>query len=240
MKKKFLFLLLIISVPIMANTVPLNKLIGQFNEKTDKEFVALDTTVLPVNKSGMYLQKEPTEQLIKAYQAFKQQHPNIPFIIVSATRNYAYQNSIWQRKWNTLFPKFNNAQRTAQDILQYSSMPGSSRHHWGTDIDITSVSSDYFHHNQQGKILYQWLEENMPKYGFCRPFNEGRSGGYLPEEWHWSYQPIAKAYLMAYKTALQQDTQSVLSQLNFDGHDKITLKALLEEYVLNVNTECIN
>ena len=50
----------------MAQQITLNKLIGQFDEKKDNGFIALDSTILPVNKKGMYLQKEPTEQLIKA------------------------------------------------------------------------------------------------------------------------------------------------------------------------------
>jgi len=222
----------------MANTIPLEKLIGQFNEKSDQEFVALDSTELPVNKPGMYLQKEPTAQLIKAYHDFKKQHPNIPFIVVSATRNYDYQNGIWQRKRNALLAKLKNEQSIAKDILKYSSMPGSSRHHWGTDFDITSVSPEYFHHTAQGKILYQWLLDNMPKYGFCQPFNQGRLGGYYPEEWHWSYKPIAKNYLMQYKNVLEQDDQAILSKLNFAGHNKIKLKALLQEYVLDVSKDC--
>ncbi|WP_392552539.1 M15 family metallopeptidase [Orbus wheelerorum] len=238
MKKYSLLILMVLPFITMANTIPLEKLIGQFNEKLDQEFVALDSTVLPVNKSGMYLQKEPTEQLIKAYHDFKKQYPNNPFIIVSATRNYNYQNGIWQRKWDTLFPKLKNEQDTAKDILKYSSMPGSSRHHWGTDVDITSVSSDYFRSTKQGEILYQWLLENMPKYGFCQPFSEGREGGYNPEEWHWSYKPIAKNYLQQYKHILQQDDKAIISKLNFAGHNKIKLKALLQEYVLDVSKDC--
>ncbi|WP_392558452.1 M15 family metallopeptidase [Orbus mooreae] len=238
MKKIVLFMLFTLSATAMANSVPLNKLIGQFNEKKDSDFISLDSTVLPVNKSGMYLQKEPTQQLIKAYQDFKKQYPNIPFVIVSATRNYSYQNTIWQRKWNDLMPKIKNEQQTALNILQYSSMPGSSRHHWGTDFDITSLSSDYFKNNPQGKILHQWLEENMPKYGFCRPFNEGRNGGYQPEEWHWSYKPIAKNYLAQYQTVLQKEPEKIMDKLNFAGHNKITLQAFLQEYVLDVNSDC--
>lgn len=238
MKKYSLLILTILPLITMANKISIEKLIGQFNEKVDPQYIALDKTELPVNKPGMYLQKEPTEQLIKAYQDFKKQYPNIPFIIVSATRNYNYQNGIWQRKWDTLFPKLNDSQNTAKEILKYSSMPGSSRHHWGTDVDITSVSSDYFKNTKQGKILYQWLQANMLKYGFCQPFSEGRSGGYYPEEWHWSYKPIAKNYLHQYKTTLEENEQTILTKLNFAGYNKIKLKQLLTEYVFDVSQDC--
>lgn len=238
MRKNILLILLTLPFITMANTIPLDKLIGQFNEKTDSQFISLDSTELPVNKPGMYLQKEPTEQLIKAYHDFKQQHPDIPFVVVSATRNYTYQNGIWQRKWDALYPKLKDEQKTAKEILKYSSMPGSSRHHWGTDIDITSVSSAFFKENKQGKILYQWLQENMPKYGFCRPYGEGRKGGYQPEEWHWSYKPISQNYLNEYKRLLKENKQSILTKLNFSGHNKITLDELLQEFVFDINSEC--
>ena len=230
--------LLLCSTFAMAQSIPLNKLTGQFDEKKDSNYIALDSTILPVNKKGMYLQKEPTEQLIKAYNDFKKSYPNIPFIVVSATRNYTYQNGIWQRKWDALVPKLNNPQKIAEQILKLSSMPGTSRHHWGTDIDITSVSSEYFKNDKQGIILYKWLRENLPKYGFCQPFNEGRKGGYLPEEWHWSYKPIAKQYIAEYKAILDSNPQMIMQNLNFTGYDKITLENLVKEYVLTVNPDC--
>ncbi|QIQ20529.1 M15 family metallopeptidase [Zophobihabitans entericus] len=240
MKKYILTLLLTISFYSMSTqqVIQLDELIGQFNEKSHPNYVALDSTILPVNKTGMYLQKEPLNKLIEAYHAFKAAHPNIPFVIVSATRNYTYQNGIWQRKWNSLYPKYNNATQTAADILQYSSMPGSSRHHWGTDVDITSVSSSYFQQDPKGKILYQWLVENMPKYGFCQAFNEGRDAGYLPEEWHWSYRPIAKQYIARYKYLLETQPEVIINKLNFAGHKELDLKTLLGQYVLSVNTDC--
>lgn len=230
--------LLLCSTFAMAQPISLDKLTGQFDEKKDNNFIALDSTILPVNKKGMYLQKEPAQQLIKAYNDFKKSYPDIPFIVVSATRNYTYQNGIWQRKWDDLLPKLHEPQKIAEQILKLSSMPGTSRHHWGTDIDITSVSSSYFRNDKKGIILYQWLQKNLPKYGFCQPFNEGRKGGYLPEEWHWSYKPISSQYIAQYKAILDSEPDKIIQRLNFTGHDKITLESLVKQYVLTVNSEC--
>ncbi|NUF27992.1 D-alanyl-D-alanine carboxypeptidase [Gilliamella bombicola] len=230
--------LLLCSTATMAQTISLNKLTGQFDEKKDKDFITLDSTELPVNKKGMYLQKEAAEQLVKAFKDFKKEYPNIPFIVVSATRNYTYQSGIWQRKWDALSAKFNDPQKIAEEILKYSSMPGTSRHHWGTDVDITSVSSEYFRNDPKGIILYKWLQANLPKYGFCQAFNNGRSGGYQLEEWHWSYQPISSQYIAQYKAILERDPDAIMRILNFTGHDKIKLESLVKEYVLTVNADC--
>lgn len=232
--------LLFLSNPwaIAKTAISLNELLGQFDESKQPEFIALDKTDLPVNKPGMYLRKKVAAKLILAYHDFKQAHPNIPFVIVSATRNYSYQNAIWQRKWHALYPTTRNSAKTANAILAYSSMPGTSRHHWGTDVDITRVESNYFLQNSKGKVLYQWLKENMPKYGFCQAYSPGRNGGYNIEEWHWSYVPIAKKYLKTYHWYMKNDPKQIIQRLNFIGHNKLNMKALIMEYVFTINPQC--
>lgn len=237
-KKTFFTLPLLFSSFAMSESLSVSQLTGHFNEQNNPQFVALDTTVLPVNKKGMYLQKEVTEKLTQAYLDFKTEHPDVPFVIVSATRNYAYQNGIWNRKWQAQYPKFKDAQKTAESILQFSSMPGTSRHHWGTDIDITSLEPSYFLTDPKGQILNEWLEENMKNYGFCKPFSEGRKGGYQPEAWHWSYLPISRNYLAQYKEQFDKSPDELLKQFDFNGHDKITLKQLVQEFVFDIDENC--
>lgn len=237
--KKFFFAIPFFFSPfVMANSVSLEQLTGHFNEKNDPHFIALDETVLPVNKKGMYLQKEVALKLTQAYLDFKQEYPDIPFVIVSATRNYNYQNRIWTNKWHTQFPKFKNAQKTAESILQFSSMPGTSRHHWGTDFDITSVEPNYFANDPKGQILNAWLENNMQHYGFCKPYSENRQGGYQPEAWHWSYAPLSRGYLKTYKEHLSKDPDLLLKQFDFKGYDQIQLKELVQEFVFDINPDC--
>lgn len=237
-KKRFITIPLLFSNIAMAQPLSIEQLTGHFNEKKDIHFVALDQTILPVNKKGMYLQKEVAEKLLQAYLDFKKEYPDVPFIIVSATRNYDYQNMIWNNKWNMQFPKFNDAQKTAESILKFSSMPGTSRHHWGTDFDITSVEPDYFENNPKGKILNAWLDKNMQHYGFCKPYSKGRQGGYEPEAWHWSYVPLSRNYLMQYKNTLNKNPDLFLKKFNFKGHDEINLKQLIQEFVFDIDITC--
>ena len=53
-------------------------------------------------------------------------------------------------------------------------MPATSRHHWGTDMDINSVEDDYFK-DGKGKKVYRWLVENASKYGFCQVYSDKKS-----------------------------------------------------------------
>ncbi|NJK84501.1 MAG: M15 family metallopeptidase [Saprospiraceae bacterium] len=46
-----------------------------------------------------------------------------------------------------------NPQERALKILKYSSMPGTSRHHWGTDIDLNSFSNSYFEQGEGKKYM---------------------------------------------------------------------------------------
>lgn len=236
----FLLFFMVVSTMISATEIPLSILIGQFNEKKSTDFVDLMSIGLAVNKQGMMLRKEAAEKLLAAYHDFKKVHPTIPFVIVSATRNYDYQTGIWTRKWKALYPKYKNALKTAKDILRFSSMPGTSRHHWGTDFDITNLNSDYFMQDPQGKILYQWLKDNMPKYGFCQPYNEGRTAGYYKEEWHWSYKPIAQLYSRQYQAFMQKNPQLIIDQLHFRGYQSLPLESLIQQYVFSINEACLN
>jgi hypothetical protein len=92
-----------------------------------------------------------------------------------------------------------------EEILQASSAPGVSRHHAATDFDIgdaTTKSPDQLQSKlwqPGGKYfdLGRWLFHNAATWGFMRPFESkgGYGTGYMAEEWHWSYWPIAQALL---------------------------------------------
>lgn len=110
--------------------------------------------------------------------------------VVSAFRSYDHQKRIWENKWgNAPLNDINQALY----ILRYSSYPGTSRHHWGTDVDLNSVSLGYWETNE-GRRVHQWLLNNGPRYGFCQVYSPGRNKGYSDEPWHWSHMPTANYY----------------------------------------------
>ena len=163
-------------------------------------------------------------------------------IIKSATRNFEYQKGIWERKWTgkTLLEggvngaEIENPTARAKKILLYSSMPGTSRHHWGTDIDLNSFNNDYFK-NGKGKDLYQWMLANAGSFGFCQPYTakvDGRTG-YEEECWHWSYMPISKP-LTEYSRAYLKNEMIK----GFLGSEAALEVDMVNNYVLGINSNC--
>ena len=148
---------------------------------------------------SMYLQKE----VIAAFQKMKvaAATEGVSLRIISGTRNFWEQKAIWERKWNVNLPNLGASANNAREILKYSSMPSSSRHHWGTDIDMNNLSPTYFTTGKGLKEI-QWLRKNASKFGFSEvysPRETGRLTGYEPEAWHWSYLPLSSQYSEFYK-----------------------------------------
>lgn len=212
---------------------------GKFEPKEDSLFVTV-----PAAYSGkadaQYIRKETLEGFIKMADAAKKE--GITLKIVSATRNFYTQKSIWEAKWNgtnkdwiDVKTKYPAAKDRALAILRYSSMPGTSRHHWGTDIDINSVQPAHFTKGK-GKKEYEWLKKNGATYGFCQPYSpkgKDRPNGYEEEQWHWSYMPLSKDFLAKYPT-----TVSYNDIKGFDGDESAELLKVIDNYVLGVNMDC--
>lgn len=147
--------------------------------------------------------------LVEVNGAFEQmaaaaQKEGVILKVISGGRNFNMQKAIWEKKWNTRRPNFKSDKETALDILKYSSMPGTSRHHWGTDVDINSLEPSYFA-SGKGKKEYDWLQKNAGSFGFCQTYDNkqtsGRSG-YSEEKWHYSYMPISTVLLNQYNAKI--------------------------------------
>jgi len=184
----------------------------------------------------------------EAYEAFKKMHAKaktegINFTIKSATRNFNYQKGIWERKWmgktkvggEDLSVSLAEPKARALKILEFSSMPGSSRHHWGTDIDLNNFNNAYFEKGQ-GKIEYDWLVANALSFGFCQPYSpkgSDRPNGYNEEKWHWSYLPLAKTLTEQAELRLR-DTMLT----GFLGEEQTTEIGIVKHYILGINSDC--
>ena len=167
-------------------------ILGKFDYKKDTSFI---NVAAKHSSKSIFLKKETYKAFVKMYNAAKT--ANIFLKIISGTRNFYEQKSIWNRKW-TKYSKLTPLKRI-EKILEFSAMPSTSRHHWGTDIDLNNLNNNYFDKGK-GKKEYNWLINNAASFGFYQVYtlkNSERTG-YNLEKWHWSYLPLASKYLNYY------------------------------------------
>lgn len=142
--------------------------------------------------------------------------------IASAYRGFDRQLAIWNAKAVGLRPVFNDsgqelnmAALSDKDkvyaILRWSALPGTSRHHWGTDLDVydaAAIGEEYTVQLTQEEYcedgpffpLHQWLLNAVnsgTSRGFFQPYAADR-GGVAPEPWHISYGPCAHQYQQSF------------------------------------------
>jgi len=220
-----------------------NYVTGKFDPVRHPMFVNLDKTDIPVSRKGQYLRKETAVSLSQMLNDFKKENPKIKIYVISTTRNFDSQKKIWEEKWTgkrkvTGVPSINSINdpvKKGELILQYSSMPGTSRHHWGTDFDLNSLNNDYYSRGE-GRIIYDWLRKNASKYGFYQPYTEGRNAGYKEEKWHWSYLPLAKNFINDWNILYRNMKSDFWKSLDFKGVESIG--HLAPVYVNSINSEC--
>ena len=219
-----LFCFSLLSTIVTAQDVDKNYLLGKFNPYQDARFVQLADQYTGGSAKGAYLRKETYEAFIRMAEAAKADSVNL--IIISATRNYFQQKAIWERKWMAEASIKNEADR-AKKILLFSSMPGTSRHHWGTDMDLNDLNNEYFD-SGEGLKIYEWLNAHAHEYGFCQPYTSKVNGrtGYEEERWHWSYTPLSIPFLEAYKSTIK-----LTDIKDFLGSDTATKLDVIVNYV---------
>ena len=132
---------------------------------------------------------------------------------VSGFRDFDRQLAIWNGKYSGTRPVLDAAGRAVDVsglepgarvalILLWSALPGASRHHWGSDLDLLdrraqgAVAGDplvprNFAAGGPFEPLAAWLEENAARYGFFRPYRGARSA-VQSEPWHFSFAPTAE------------------------------------------------
>ncbi len=209
----------------------------RYSDYPDFKVIAPEHTT----KTNEYLRGDVYEAFLKMRaEALKE---GISLTIVSGARNFDRQKTIWEAKWNgerkvegkNLAEEVKDSVERARLILLYSSMPGTSRHHWGTDIDINSLEDDYFL-SGKGKAEYDWLIRRASEFGFCQvysPKGKDRPFGYEEEKWHWSYMPVASVLLRNY---LSQVSESDIS--GFAGCGVTSQMKVKDRYVAGINPAC--
>jgi len=208
-----------------------NYLTGKFNPAKHPAFVRVPERY--ANRKGHYLRQEAFDAYKKMYEAARKE--NISLVIRSASRNFDYQKRIWNRKWKDKRNSIPDSKKRVLNILQYSSMPGTSRHHWGTEVDLNSFNNQWFTYGK-GLKLFNWMTNNAHKYGFHRPYtakNKDRLTGYNEEKWHWSYTPLSKLMLADANGLITDDKIS-----GFSGSQHAKTLSIVKNYIFGIHPSC--
>ena len=149
--------------------------------------------------------------------------------VCSGYRSFQRQSVIWNDKLSGRRPVLDKMSRPLQldglsdwdrveAVLRWSALPGASRHHWGTDIDVYDAAAMPQGYRLQlipeeteaGGVfasMHAWLDTELAaEGGFYRPYAQDR-GGVSPERWHLSYAPLARYY------AAQQNPEALAQRL---------------------------
>ncbi len=134
--------------------------------------------------------------------------------IASGFRSFQRQLEIWNAKARGERTVLNNEGRPLQRLsvsktelmfamLRWSALPGASRHHWGSDVDIydaKAISPSNLQllpceYQESGPCaaLHRWLRSHLQADQFFWPYCQDL-GGVAPEPWHLSYRPIAQSF----------------------------------------------
>jgi len=177
--------------------------------------------------------------------------------ILSGFRSFDDQLSIWNRKVR--------GERTVLDsqavpldisrlsdkelvfaILRWSALPGASRHHWGTDLDVFDAAArpegyeielipEEVDPGGMFGPLHDWLDDRMKAdaaFGFFRPYDRDRNG-VAPERWHLSFAPVADGYQenlsVEVLEATVRDSELLLKDVVIEN-----LEEIFHRFVINV------
>lgn len=193
---------------------------------------------------GINLRKEAHHAFVEMKKAAYSDGFDIK--MVSSFRDFYRQQSIWERKYIRYTEQDGMAPLDAiEKIIEYSTIPGTSRHHWGTDIDIIDgyqkVSGDVldpnkFEENGPFEPFKLWLDKNSEQFGFYLVYTDDvKRRGFKYEPWHYSYAPISRPMLEAYR---KLNVLKLLGQEDFLGSEHFTngfVKSYVEDNILDIN-----
>lgn len=173
--------------------------------------------------------------------------------IASGYRSFARQQQIFNKKFNGQLNVLNSDNQTVdmsvlsdaekiERILLFSALPGASRHHWGTDIDVYSeellqgekLSLEPWEYQTDGPLapLTLWLDNNMAKFGFYRPYDKYR-GGIAAEPWHLSYAPLADIFDKQFSSEMLTCAIAV-SELTAKDEIQAMINHIYQQYITNI------
>lgn len=170
--------------------------------------------------------------------------------MISSYRSFERQKAIFERKFIKYTETDSMTPIDAIDkIIEYSTIPGTSRHHWGTDIDIIDgypkVNGDVlvpkkFEEGGPFEAFKKWLDENAESYGYYLVYTDDfYRKGFKYEPWHYSYAPLSIPMLEQFRNI------NIFRQLvreEFEGSEHFStrfLKTYIQNNILGINKDLL-
>lgn len=219
---------------------------------TDILFGKTQEHLVPVEGTKFLVHNQMLHDFLKLQQSARAD--GFDLSLVSAFRDYERQLKIWNAKASGERILLDDQEKPIDlsrlsppeivfSILRWSALPGCSRHHWGSDIDVfdalTQKASDVklvpseCIDNGPSAQLHEWLDDRMAQkksYGFFRPYATDK-GGVSPERWHLSYFPISRRVIDVYTFSLFkkniEESEVMFKEIILDHADDIFQRYLL-------------
>ncbi|MGB2079553.1 MAG: M15 family metallopeptidase [Vibrio sp.] len=176
--------------------------------------------------------------------------------IASGFRDYHRQAAIFSAKFSgqrpildsdsqPLDPSALTDEQKLHAILRWSALPGASRHHWGSELDVYAINclpqdcrlqlEPWEYETGHQADFCRWLHQNMTQFGFFLPYAQDL-GGVAVEPWHISFAPVAQDIQAQLTPELLAKTWR---QHPFLGHEIAleSVEELYQQYVINISQE---
>lgn len=204
---------------------------------------------------GVRVHREVVEPFLELKAAARAE--GFDLAILSGFRDFERQLGIWNRKASgaqavldsnaePLDIESLSEKEIVFAILRWSALPGASRHHWGTDLDVFDaaakpegyeielVPEEVVSGGMFGP-LHDWLDRRIATkaaFGFFRPY-ERDLNGVAPERWHLSHAAVAAGFEQLHSVDVLRDTLR-RADLALKDAVLLSLDEIYERFVTNI------
>ena len=196
---------------------------------------------------GINLLKEAHDAFVEMKKAAYQD--GIAIQVVSSYRSYERQRAIFERKYMAFTEEGMEPLEAIDKIIEYSTIPGTSRHHWGTDADLIDASKpttgdvlvpEKFEEGGPFADFKKWMDAHSEAYGFYLVYTDNpRRRGFKYEPWHYSYAPLSVPMLAAFR---KMNILRVLEGDDFLGSEYLTtgfMRSYITDNILDINPDLL-
>lgn len=203
---------------------------------------------IPLYGENKSLRKEAHEAFMSMKKAAYQD--GIDLKIVSGYRSFDRQQAIFEGKYIRYTEEEGLAPLEAlEKIIEYSTIPGTSRHHWGTDIDITDgyqktegdvLIAEKFAPGGPFELLKAWMDTHAKEFNFYLVYTDNpRRRGFKYEPWHYSYAPLSVPMLATFR---MRNILLELKKEEFLGSEHFTtgfIRSYIQDHLLDINPDLL-